>query len=168
MTNEQLAVELDRLGVCYVRCAAPADATAPMHPAKLLAGLAMSDEARLRLALIPLLLMHPELGSAARAAGQDIPPKARIVLECYYTAAVYLQQKYAEKLAAAHGLRGRLTHLFSRELGIQVGDDPGANLAALAQRQALLSGDAINWAGTYEHAIRALIPTAEREAVWAR
>ena len=64
---------------------------------RLIAELAKSNEARLRLALIPLFLKHPEFAAHVRKTATSLNKTARTTLQCYYSAAVCLQQKYRSR-----------------------------------------------------------------------
>lgn len=147
VTGEQLADALHALGVRFVMGGQSKGDTLYKRPARLLSALAQSDEARLRLALIPLLLDHPEFSASARSAAARLDPAARLTLQCYYTAAFCLQRTLS--------LRPKpLPDLFSAELNLALGDDPEENLRALAKRQRELSGASVNWLGTYRHAVQ--------------
>jgi hypothetical protein len=114
------------------------------QPARLIAALAESGESRLRLSLIPLFLEQQEFALHVRTAAKKLDPTARLTLQCYYTAAVWLGKKYQQ--------HGSLPDYFSQELGLHAGDDPEENLRALAKRHKELSGTWVNWLGTYLHA----------------
>ena len=114
--------------------------------------LAQSSEARLRLSLIPLFLKHPEYAVRVRAVAKKLDPAARLTLQCYYSAAVWFQQKYQARLNELIGEKISLPDTFSDELGMDASADPDKNLALLAQRHQILSGMHINWLGTYQHA----------------
>jgi hypothetical protein len=116
-----------------------------MEPAELIAALADSDEARLGMSLIPLFLQHPEYAAHVQTAAEKLSASARLLLKCYYTAAIWLEQKYLSPKDA-------LPDLFSDELDLIISDHPDENLRALAKRHQELSGEKINWLGTYEHA----------------
>lgn len=115
-------------------------------PLRLLTALAQSDQARLRLALIPLFLQHPKLSSFAPKAAARLDPAARLTLQCYYTAALWLAKQNALEID--------LPDFFSADLGLTPTPDPTENLRQLAARQAELSGMRLNWLGTYQHAFR--------------
>jgi len=115
------------------------------RPAQLLKALAQSEEARLRLSLIPLFLEHPEYVAHVQDAARQLEPAARLTLQCYYTAAVWLAKKY-------HLSGTPLPDVFSEELGLNPVEDPEANLQALAKRHKELSGSFVNWLSTYQHA----------------
>ncbi len=142
----QLVAELDALGVRLLQGAYATEAIGKIAPARLLALLASSDEARLRLAIIPLLLHRSDFATHIDGAVQ-VNASAQVVLKCYYTAARYLQQKYRLRLEAVTGRNAPLPDLFSLELGLQPAADPDSGLSALAQRHAVLSGKPINWLG---------------------
>ena len=115
------------------------------QPARLLAALAESKEARLRLALIPLFLEHPEFAAHVRTVAKKLDTAARLTLQCYYTAAVWLGKQYQPH-------KKLLPDYFSKELNLSPTDNPAKNLRSLAKRHQELSGTQVNWLGTYRHA----------------
>lgn len=143
-TGEQLANALHILGVNFIRGAKGADESLHNHPSRLIAALAQSGEARLRLSLIPLFLEHPEYAARVRAVAKRLDPVARITLKCYYSAAMWLAKKYQLSIS--------LPDHFSKGLNLTPVDDPDANLRILAKRHAELSGSYVNWLATYQHA----------------
>jgi len=166
LTPSQLVAALDSLGVHFLRGAA--DAAVTVQPTALLAALAASSAARLRLALIPLLLAHPEFSVYACTALQQLPPDAAITFRCYYTAAHWLQIKYRARITATLGAIQPLPDSFSTELNLSGTVDPDSALHALAARQQSLSARALNWFGSYEHAAQTWLRLQEREIQWNR
>jgi hypothetical protein len=142
LTGIQLSRALSSLGVNFVLGSDGRQTALPKQPVRLLAALAQSNEARLRLSLIALFLQHPEFSAHVHAAAAQVPPPARLTLQCYYSAAVWLGQE--QQII--------LPDLFSDELGLTPTDQPAENLRQLASRQAALSGVKLNWLGTYQHA----------------
>ncbi len=138
------------------------------RPAALLAGLVQQDEARLRLSLIPLMLCHPEFSSAAPQAIRLIDPSRRIFLKLYYTAAVLLQQEHAERLRSSVGASAPIVDWYSNELGVPARGNPAERLRVLGMKHRRHSGLALNWLGTYEHALERYIKHFEAEREWAR
>jgi hypothetical protein len=151
-TGEQLANALHALGVNFIMGGKGRDASLHKQPARLMAALVQSGEARLRLSLIPLFLEHPEFAAHVRAVADSLNPPERLTLQCYYSAAVWLQQKYRLRLNGLIGEKTSLPDYFSRELGAQITTDPDKNLELLAQRHQVLSSAHVNWLGTYQHA----------------
>ena len=100
-----LAHALDVLDVPFIVGGSDSTTLQLPQPAALMASLAASDEARLRLALIPLLLRHPEFALHAGAALRQMTPPVQTGFKCYYTAAMLLQQKYRDRLEALFGTR---------------------------------------------------------------
>lgn len=147
ITGNQLTNALQALGIRFVLGRQSNDESLHEQPARLIAALAESLEARLRLSLIPLFLQRPEFAAHARTAAGGLNPPARLTLQCYYSAAVWLGQTHRPRVQP-------LPDLFSRELGLQPGSDSRANLRELARRHEELSGAKVNWLGTYEHAAR--------------
>jgi hypothetical protein len=140
--NDQLTNALRALGVN--RGAQSKDSFLHRQPARLIAYLAKSEESRLRLSLIPLFLEHPEFAAHVRAVARKLEPAARLTLQCYYSAAIWLAKKYRPHTS--------LPDHFSKELHLYPTTEPDENLRALAQRQRELSGTEVNWLGTYQHA----------------
>ena len=168
LSANQLVDELNRLGIHFLQGGTGRLSTAPMEPALLVMKLASSDEARLRLALIPLLLQHPALAHDVRWVVMQLLPAAQVVLKCYYTAAQLLQQKYSIRLQALFGYPTPLPDLFMAELGLSALTTPDQGLQMLAERHRRLSGRAINWLGTYEHGAQRLLTHYERRQLWQK
>ena len=161
--GNQLVNELNALGVQFLRGGDKDNAQVVYQPVDLIIALASSPEARLRLALIPLFLQRPEYASFAITAKDLIPERAKIYCMCYYTAAYLFQMKYHEKIIHLLGRVDRLPDLFSEEIDLPKLSDPQSRLKLLAQRQFELSGDDINWLGTYQHGAEHWLRTLERK-----
>jgi hypothetical protein len=144
ITGTQLTNALRALDVNFIMGGQSTSETLHKQPARLVAALAESNESRLRLSLIPLFLQHNEFALHVRTATGQLDPAARLTLQCYYTAAVWLGKKNQQ--------HGSLPDYFSQELGLHSVDDPDENLLALAKRHKELSGTGVNWLGTYLHA----------------
>ena len=144
-TGDQLVNALHALGVNFLMGGTDSDDTLYKHPTRLITKLAQSEEARLRLSLIPLFLEHPEYASRVRNIAKKLNSSARLTLQCYYSAAMWLTQKHQQNGTS-------LPDYFSKELGLTPIDDPEENLRALAERHKELSGSYVNWLATYKHA----------------
>jgi hypothetical protein len=144
ITGTQLTNALRALDINFIMGGQNTDETLHKQPARLIAALAESNESRLRLSLIPLFLEHPEFALYVRTAAKKLNPTARLTLQCYYTASIWLAKKYHQ--------HGSLPDFFSEALGLYPMDDPEDNLRALAKRHKELSGTWVNWLGTYLHA----------------
>jgi hypothetical protein len=144
ITGDQLTNALRALDVNFILGGKSKDAFLHKQPARLIAALAQSDESRLRLSLIPLFLEHPEFADRVRTVARRLAPPARLTLQCYYSAAVWLAKKYQPHKP--------LPDYFSKGLDLHPTADPDENLRALAKRHKELSGRRVNWLGTYQHA----------------
>ena len=73
-SGDQLVNALHALGVKILMGDRDTDESLHKQPARLIAALAQSGEARLRLSLIPLFLEHPEFAipSGSRASGPEV------------------------------------------------------------------------------------------------
>jgi hypothetical protein len=145
ITGDQLVNALSALGVRFIMGGdKDADQNLHKHPARLIAALAQSDEARLRLSLIPLFLEHPEYAKQVRVVAKKLDLPARLTLQCYYSAAVWLAKKYQ--------LNASLPDHFSKDLNLTPVDDLEENLHMLAKRHTELSRSYVNWLATYQQA----------------
>jgi hypothetical protein len=164
-TVEQLVTQLNSLGVHFVTGGDPAP-VASLPPADLMAELARQTDTRLRLALIPLLLSHPDYGAAAPACAARLGPASRTTFQLFYTAAVLLQQIYGAQLRVFFGPQSALPDLFSADLNVPAGQDPQHRLYHLALRHRALTDQATNWYGTYIHAVERYFAPRAKEASW--
>ncbi len=160
-TGDQLAGALQALGIQFIMGRSSVDKSLHKHPASLIAALAESNELRLRLSIIPLFLEHPEFAAHVRDASNQVHPAGRLMLQCYYTAAVWLQRKYSLRIDMLIGIKEYLPDYFSSGLGLQNTDNPTINLQRLAEQHRKLSGAQVNWLGTYEHAAEVWIKGLE-------
>jgi hypothetical protein len=168
LTSDDLVCELERLDVPFLLNDLPPVDGEGIEPAHMLAALASDDNARVRLALIPLLLRRPDYAEYALAAAARLDGEAHVYLTCYCTAAVLLQRKYAGRLRALGLPQERMRNPFSAELGILPDGDADEQLAALGRRQADLSGERLNWRGSYEHAATTFFTLWEHVEQWNR
>lgn len=163
-TPTQLVDALNTLAVPFIR--GGSGAAYDMRPSVLMAALANSDEARLRLALIPLLLSHPEFAADIELSLAQLSPVAAITLRCYYSAAYWLQSKYQTRIENCLGSVRALPDLFGAELGLSTYATAEPALHALATRQQELTGRVLNWAATYEHGIKTWLNYLELQRQW--
>ena len=161
VTGAQLANALHMLGINFIMGGSNDSEALHRDPKRMIAALADSKEARLRLSLIPLFLEHPEFSSHVREVVHTLPPRTRLILQCYYSAAVWLQRVHRSKLTTFTGEKQTLPEQFSRDLNLQITDDPETNLFLLAERHRELSGEKVNWLGTYKHAAQIFIKGLE-------
>ena len=73
ITGNQIADALRALDVNFILGGNRQNAFIHKSPARLIAALAMSDESRLRLSLIPLFLEHPEFATRAKIVAKRLP-----------------------------------------------------------------------------------------------
>ena len=168
VSSDQLASALDRLGIHFLTNSTPTDLVESLDPVTLIAGLAGSSEARLRQALIPLLLWRPDLAHDAARVDPLLDDRPRIFLHYYYTAAMLLQMQHGFRLRALGAGAEVLPDLFSSRIGLPVTGDPDQRLERLANLQAKLTGENINWLGTYHHSASSFIKHLEWEIAWSR
>lgn len=165
--EESLVAELDLLGVSYLSRLAISHPASVRPPDRLLADLLRQSSARVREAVIAVLLARPELAASVPSALAELSPGDQVTLRLFYTAAVLLQQEYAGQLRELLPLRLQpLPDLFASELGLSHHGTPGERLVNLGQRHRLLSGAAVNWTGTYHNVAQHFIRRLEMEQRW--
>jgi hypothetical protein len=153
VTEDQLVSELWARDVQFLRGRTPLPSISLLPNAKLVASLADSTDPRICFSLIPLFLRHPDYSSCVLEANKSLTTRSsQITLQFYYTAAVFLQKKYLERIQRIMGEQTQLKDLFSTELGITSDMEPNRALAQLAEQHYLSTGQFINWLGTYQHA----------------
>lgn len=167
LTDEALVGELNALGVHFLS-GGDGRQQPNLTPAALLMGLAVSNDTRVQLALIPLLLVRPDYGQEAQWAATQLQGRPYLLFCCYYTAAVYLQHIYTSKLQAVQLPINPLPNLFAAELQLPLHDNGEQALRILAIRQQQLLQDTANWFGAYEHAVQRLIRRRQAEIQWSR
>ena len=165
--EEQLVAELELLGIRYLSRQTSERAERVRLPSALLADLIRQPSARVRAAVIAVLLSHPEYAEAIPAALERLPATERQTLLFFYTAAVLLQQQYAARLqhyVAWQPLPARFTVNLDLPSTVTFRE----KLAALGRRHRQQTGKVVNWAGTYENVARCLLRSWELEAQWNR
>lgn len=146
ISDQELVGALRRLNISFL-LGTHSENSEPVDPLSLITGLAQSNDARLRLALIPLFLKHPEFSKFVPEAAARLHDSARLTLLCYYTAAFCI-------LGEINPNDKQLPDYFSGELNLPLGNGGYEKLRLLAKRHRELSGMAVNWLGTYLHAAR--------------
>jgi hypothetical protein len=163
--EERLVAELAKLGVNYLSRQEDVE-TIPRLPRIILAELVRQQSSRVRTALISLLLANPQFASQIPAALKRLGARDSLTLKLLYTAAVFLQQKYAGLLKKfSRSPWTELPDLFSSELAIS-GESLQDRLTALGNLHMRLTGIKLNWVGTYESAAKDLIRRWQMEKVW--
>jgi hypothetical protein len=163
--EERIVAELGLLGVRYLSRRTSARAKRVRPPDVLLADLVRQPSARVRSAVIAVLLAHPEYAAAVPAAMERLGPAERLTLQLFYTAAVLLQQEHAEQLQR-FGIDQRLPDRFSAELDLPDASLPREQLAALGRQHRQRTQVCVNWTGTYESVAQHLLRSWELEARW--
>ena len=167
--EEKLVAELDLLGIRYLSRQSPYQARQIRRPEVLLADLVRQPSARVRAAVISVLLAHPEFAQAIPHALERLRASEQLALRLFYTAAVLLQQEYADLLRPFVAARWqRLPDLFSAEFGLPVEGPPRERLSLLGFVHRQRTGATVNWEGTYDNTARHLLRRWELERRWNR
>jgi hypothetical protein len=168
ITTDELVGALDARGVPFLTGGVQTPHALALAPTELLLGLARDAEARVRLAVIPLLLSHPEYAAGVPLVTAQLTGDAKLTFQFYCAAAYWLQRKYAMRLAQLIGVRQPLPYRLTEQTEMPIPNtDPDRALAVLSQSHQVLSGEPINWRGTYEHAAQCLLKQLTREKSWA-
>ncbi|MBL7065838.1 MAG: hypothetical protein ISS49_16805 [Anaerolineae bacterium] len=169
--EEKLVAELGLLGIRYLSRQTSYQATRVRPPEALLADLVRQPSARVREAVIAVLLSHPEYAEAVPAALGRLRPPEQLTLQSFYMAAVLLQQEHANRLWPFLAVRWRWLselHDASAELGVPTEGTPRERLAELGREHRRRAQAMVNWTGTYEQVARQLLRQWEVESRWNR
>jgi hypothetical protein len=167
LQEEQLVAELELLGVRYLSRLTGYRAQRVRPPQRLLADLIRQSNSRVRIAFISLLLSYPAYARFIPEVLRYLSLAEQWTLKYYYTAAVFLQKKFAHRLEPF--LTDRWSWLpdwFSAELGIPGQLSFDEQLRTLGRQHRQQTGILLNWAGTYENAAKHLIRRWELEQKW--
>ncbi|HUW95212.1 MAG TPA: hypothetical protein VMW58_05455 [Anaerolineae bacterium] len=167
--EEELVAELELLGIRYLSRQSSYQANRVRSPEALLADLVRQPSARVRAAVIAVLLAHPEYADGVPAALGRLGPRERFTLQSFYAAAVLLQQKHAHRLQKLMGTRWRpLRQLPEHTPELNLADEgtPSERLSWLGREHQRWSGSMVNWAGSYEQVARQLMRRWEMERQW--
>ena len=167
MEPNQLIDNMNRIGVHFLVDASNLGLTDSLTPAALLAGLAAQSDARMRLALIAVLLQRPDYANHAHEALELLDEPQQLTFKLYYTAAYYLQIAYANQLNDVLGLYIKLTDYYSEELNIEKDISVADELRQLAELHKEITGLPLNWYGTYNSAAQRVIARLKKEQAWA-
>ncbi len=104
MIEPQLLIDnINRIGIHFLVDEGNSESTITLTPAELLAGLAEQSDARMRLALIAVLLQRSDFAKYANQALALMDEPNVLTFKLYYTAAHYLQTIYANQLGDVLG-----------------------------------------------------------------
>jgi hypothetical protein len=162
--TEALVATLAQLDIRHLRITASAKPLAK-GPDFLIAALAQHPSPRLREALIPLFLRHPQFSSLVPEIEATLSPTARITLRHFYTAAVYLQQLWRGKIEMYLGSLPTLPDYFGQSewnLPAPTEHYGEAGLRCLAEHFRVKTGD--NWLSAYQSAMSLFLNQLQLEA----
>jgi hypothetical protein len=169
--EEKLVAELDVLGIRYLSRQSSYRASRVRPPETLLADLIRQPSARVRAAVIAVLLSHPEYAEALPAALERLDPEDRLTLRSFYAAAVLLQREHADRLRSFQTGRWQwLPELpqATGDLDLPAQGTPRARLTALGKEHQRRARTKVNWTGTYEQVAGQLLRQWEVESRWNR
>jgi len=165
--EDMIVAELEQLDIRYLSRQGSDAGTQMRPPVELLADLMRQPSARVREAVIAVLLAHPAYAQAIPAALAQLSAHEQSALRFFYSAAVLLQQQYGDALRPYIADRWQwLPDLFSQELGLPGSGTPRERLERLAVVHRAYTRSAINWAGTYENVARKLVRRWSLEHRW--
>lgn len=167
--EDQIVAELEQLNIRYLSRRGGDTGAQMRPPAELLADLMRQPSARVREAVIAVLLAHPAYAQAVPAALAQLSGPEQSALRFLYSAAVLLQQQYADALRPYIADRWQwLPDLFSQELGLPGSGTPRERLERLGVVHRAHTRSAINWTGAYDNVARKLLRRWRAEQRWNR
>ena len=165
--RDDLVAALRERGIRYLAPSDPqAGDAAALAPQELIADLAAQADARLRLTLIPLFVLHPEWADLVPRAAAEMDELGRTELMACYTAAVYLQRLWSIRLGLYLPVVSPLPDWFSERMGLPSPDERHGKvgLYALADWHAARSPYPFNWLASYQRVMEQLFDQLKQEA----
>jgi hypothetical protein len=156
-SRDDLVAGLHARGVCYL-APTPHGDERMVSDDELIAGLAASDNARLRFSLAALFLARPELAERAAELAPVLPAPAGRELRKQYAAAMYLQRMWRTRLVAQFGATPWIPERFTSAVDSPVGaalPGPGEMHGKLGLRR-LCEDSVYNDWSSYEQAVELL------------
>ncbi|OGO33324.1 MAG: hypothetical protein A2Z16_11625 [Chloroflexi bacterium RBG_16_54_18] len=167
MDADQLIAQLNNLGLRYLIGEKIVVNEEVVSPDRLLAALSGHPDARIRHALIALLLFRPDFSDFANNAIEHLTEDEKFRFKFQYTAAMLLQQIHTTRLRQYVNNWIYIPDRFSMYLQLPETGTPWERLQKLAELQRNESGLTVNWAGTYNNIAERLITRFESELAWA-
>lgn len=165
--EERLVAELENLGVRYLSRQADSVEPTSVSPVNFLAELIRQPSSRVRTAFMAVLLAQPGLANMIPSVQKLLNHEEQLTLKLFYTAAVFLQKKHAERLRSFLSNRWQwLPDLYSVELGLDTNHSPDELLHLLGSTHRQQTGVLLNWTGTYENVAHHLLRRWELEKQW--
>lgn len=130
-------------------------ASASLAPAELLTALCDHPEARMKMAMIALLLRQPSFGQYVPDA--FILVKNKAYFQCYATAAFYLQQLYQHELTRYFGAQPFLQNWFAALFQSAPNASAEQGLQTVAVQQGEWVNPFTNWLGGYKHVAQRML-----------
>ena len=167
MIEPQLLIDnINRIGIHFLVDQSYSESTITLTPAEILAGLAAQSDARMRLALIVVLLQRSDFAESAYQSLALMDEPDKLTFKLYYTAAHYLQVIYTNQLGDVLGSYETLPDYFSEELKIEKHNSATDQLLQLAESHKEITGIPLNWYGTYNYAAERVISRLNKEKAW--
>ena len=167
LTEDDLIFDLETRGINYLSRNQVPMVMPPLSTEKLISELIQQPNTRVRNALIPLLLAHPEYSQFMPDVTHKLRGELLVTLKYLYTAAVYLQQRYLLQLKIFYtDSYINLPDLFSGDILPESGLLPTEKLTRLGMKYQAQTGRTINWSGTFDQAARHLLRQIDLEKQW--
>ena len=165
--HDALVAQLRERGVRFLAPSQDDSTAAPrVSPNELILRLISHPDARLRLALVALLILRPNWGSYVHSEMHGLAEPVRTELQALYTAAVYLQRLWRTRLGIYLGKFEVLPDLYSSQLGLPAAEERHgkAGLHALSAWQTHRSPYPFNWLASYNKVTNLLFEQLRMEA----
>jgi hypothetical protein len=169
--EERLVAELDLLGIRYLSRQTAFEAVEVRPADILLADLVRQRSSRVRTAVIAVLLSHPEYADVLPKALDRLEAEDRFVLESLCVASSLLQRLYEDRLRQHMSTRWRWlpdSMGMLRTEALPADGTARERLVALGRAHRRRTGQAVNWAGTFERVADRFLRQRELERTWGR
>ncbi len=165
--EDSILAQLEHFGVDYINNPSGVTFTNPLSPVDLIISTIHQPSSRVRTSLIALFLVNPSFSSVLEDAQSKLPTHEIHLLKIFFTAAVYLQEKYLSDFKNFLGRKWQpLPDRFSNELGIPNKELPDEKIRMLDSYHKKISGSYLNWTGYYKSIAQHVLHSFELKNRW--
>ncbi|MBI4532106.1 MAG: hypothetical protein HY709_11375 [Candidatus Latescibacteria bacterium] len=118
LSRDTLVEQLRKHGITFLAGGEETGETTDLPVDDVITSLVVSEDPRLRLALIPFFVLHPETARNVATLVERLPATSALDLQTFYTAAVYLQRLWWTRLHFYRKDLPALPDLYSQALGL--------------------------------------------------
>jgi hypothetical protein len=155
------------MGVDYLNHSTGETFSETISPVELITMILRQPSSRVRTSLIALFLINPTFSYLLADIQIILNGPEKEMLKIFFSAAVYLQEKYSKEFQFYLGRKwSTLPDFFSEELGIPGYVSSDEKLRLLDKYHKKVSGSYLNWLGSYQSVAHQVLHSFELKRKW--